>query len=104
MPVGAPLKAALETLITQRKDAVTLLTTEQGRAWTESGFRASWRKACVKAGVQDVTFHDLRGTAVTRLALARCSEAEIATKLKKKSCLKTRETMMGDHRFELWTR
>lgn len=79
IPVGAPLKAALEALITQRKDAVTILTTEQGRAWTESGFRASWRKACVKAGVQDVTFHDLRGTAVTRLALAGCSEAEIAT-------------------------
>jgi hypothetical protein len=26
-----------------------------------------------------VTFHDLRGTAVTRLALAGCTEAEIAT-------------------------
>jgi integrase len=26
-----------------------------------------------------VTFHDLRGTAVTRLALVGCSEAEIAT-------------------------
>lgn len=27
----------------------------------------------------DLTFHDLRGAAVTRLALAGCSEAEIAT-------------------------
>jgi integrase len=26
-----------------------------------------------------VTFHDLRGTAVTRLALAGCTEPEIAT-------------------------
>ena len=26
-----------------------------------------------------MTFHDLRGTAVTRLALAECTEAEIAT-------------------------
>ena len=26
-----------------------------------------------------LTFHDLRGTAVTRLALAGCTEAEIAT-------------------------
>lgn len=43
------------------------------------GFGASWRKACAKAGVQDVTFHDLRGTAVKGLALAGCSEAEIAT-------------------------
>lgn len=79
IPVGSPLKVALEALKEHRKDAVTILTTEQGRAWTESGFRASWRKACAKAGVQDVTFHDLRGTAVTRLALAGCSEAEIAT-------------------------
>ena len=31
------------------------------------------------AGVTGVTFHDLRGTAVTRLALANCTEAEIAT-------------------------
>ena len=32
-----------------------------------------------KAGVVDLTFNDLRGTAVTRLALVGCTEAEIAT-------------------------
>ena len=32
-----------------------------------------------RAGIVGVTFHDLRGTAVTRLALAGCTEAEIAT-------------------------
>jgi hypothetical protein len=31
------------------------------------------------AGIVGVTFNDLRGTAVTRLALAECTEAEIAT-------------------------
>lgn len=86
IPAGAPLKAALEEA--KRKLAaieegkprpLTILATEGGTAWTESGFRASWRKACAKAGVVGVTFHDLRGTAVTRLALAECSEAEIAT-------------------------
>ena len=30
-------------------------------------------------GVSGVAFHDLRGTAVTRLALAGCTEAEIAS-------------------------
>ncbi len=30
-----------------------------------------------KSGVTGVTFDDLRGTAVTRLALADCTEAEI---------------------------
>lgn len=79
IPVGAPLRAALEKAKASKKGAVTILATEGGRTWTESGFRASWRKACEKAGVRDVTFHDLRGTAVTRLALAGCSEAEIAT-------------------------
>lgn len=76
IPVGAPLKAALDAA---KKRAVTILATESGTSWTESGFRASWRKACGRAGVVGVTFHDLRGTAVTRLALAGCSEAEIAT-------------------------
>lgn len=79
IPVGAPLKVALDAAQKAKKDSVTILTTEAGTTWTESGFRASWRKACAKSGVSDVTFHDLRGTAVTRLALAGCSEAEIAT-------------------------
>ena len=54
-----------------------LVNTEQ-RPWTEDGFYSSWRKACARAGVVNVTFHDLRGTAVTRLALVGCTEAEIA--------------------------
>ena len=44
-----------------------------------SGFRSSWRKACKTAGIVGVTFNDLRGTAVTRLAMAGCTEAEMAT-------------------------
>jgi hypothetical protein len=42
------------------------------------GFQASWGIAARKAGIVGVTFHDLRGTAVTRLAIVGCSEAEIA--------------------------
>lgn len=76
VPVGAPLKVLLDE---SKKRAVTILATEAGTSWTESGFRASWRTACKRAGVSGVTFHDLRGTAVTRLAQAGCSEAEIAT-------------------------
>jgi integrase len=56
-----------------------ILTNTEDKPWTSDGFRASWRKACAAAGVRDVTFHDLRGTAVTRLALAKCTEPEIAT-------------------------
>ena len=83
IPVGAPLKAALQTekdrYAQENKDLPeTILATVHGTAWTESGFRASWRKACIKAGVTDVTFHDLRGTAVTRLAIAGATVPEIA--------------------------
>ena len=76
IPVGAPLKAALDPL---RCKAGRVLTTNEGEVWTPDGFRASWRKACIKAGIAGITFHDLRGTAVTRLAVAGGTEAEIAT-------------------------
>jgi integrase len=76
IPVGAPLKLALDAA---RKDGPIILVSTDKRPWTPGGFRASWRKACTQAGIVGVTFNDLRGTAVTRLALAGCSEAEIAT-------------------------
>ncbi len=81
IPVGAPLKARLDGLPEARRPPAgeKILLTERGTAWTESGFRASWRKACIAAGVESVTFHDLRGTAVTRLALAGATPPEIGT-------------------------
>jgi integrase len=79
IPVGQPLKVALDAHRDDARSAVTILTTASGRPWTSDGFRASWGKACEKAGIVDLTFHDLRGTAVTRLALAGCTVAEIAT-------------------------
>jgi integrase len=78
IPVGAPLKAVLDEM-TKAKHGPIILTSTDKKPWTSDGFRASWRKACQKAGVVGVTFNDLRGTAVTRLALAECTEAEIAT-------------------------
>jgi len=76
IPVGAPLKTALDRAA---KRSTIILTTIDGKPWTPDGFRASWRKACARAGIAGLTFNDLRGTAVTRLALAECTEAEIAT-------------------------
>lgn len=78
IPVSAALKAALDEAA-KTKQAVTILTTVNGTPWTGHGFSATWRKTLAKAGVTGLTFHDLRGTAVTRLALAGCNEAEIAT-------------------------
>jgi integrase len=78
VPVGGPLKEALDTAAKAKKGPLILVTSE-GKPWTADGFRSSWRKACAVAGIRGVTFNDLRGTAVTRLALAGCTEAEIAT-------------------------
>jgi integrase len=76
--VGARLKAALDEAKVGKGPADFILVNSDGQRWTGDGFRSSWRKACIKAGIVGVTFHDLRGTAVTRLALAGNSEAEIA--------------------------
>jgi integrase len=78
IPVGVPLKAAL-TAMAKTKRSPTILLTSEGRPWTPDGFRASWGKACDKADIVGVTFNDLRGTAVTRLAMQEATEAEIAT-------------------------
>lgn len=54
------------------------MTISRGAAWTRDGFSTSWRKVCEAAGIADFTFHELRGTAVTRMDLAGCTVPEIA--------------------------
>lgn len=76
IPVGASLKAVLDA---ELRRATTILANTRGHPWTAAGFQTMWAKACSKAGVHGRTFHDLRGTAVTRLALAGCSAAEIGS-------------------------
>jgi integrase len=39
----------------------------------------SWSKTCARAGVCGLTFHDLRKSAVVRLALAEATVLQIAT-------------------------
>jgi integrase len=46
-------------------------------AWEQ--LRKAWGSATAKAGIVGLTFHDLRGTAVTRMSEAGCSPQEIAT-------------------------
>ncbi|HEY6381701.1 MAG TPA: hypothetical protein VIY07_07830 [Pseudolabrys sp.] len=57
VPVGAPLKAALDAA---KKQGPLILVSTDNRPWTPDGFRASWGKACAKAGIIGVTFNDLR--------------------------------------------
>jgi len=85
--VGPTLKSVLEEAKAFRKrfeernppppDQIFL--TSKGNKWTGSGFSAVFRKTCDAAGIEGVTFHDLRGTCVTRLALAEATVPEIAS-------------------------
>jgi integrase len=79
IPVGAPLKAALDARRPEKAEGAILRNTF-GEPWTSDGFRASWGKAFERAklGDADLHFHDLRGTAVTRLALSGCTTPQIA--------------------------
>jgi integrase len=78
IPVGEILRASLDAT---PKRSTVILTNSRGGAWTSDGFRTSWADLVVAAGLSaaDLHFHDFRGTAVTRLAIAGATEAEIAT-------------------------
>ncbi len=58
--------------------AVTILTNSRGLPWTADGFGTSWYKASRRAGIVDLTFNDLRGSAITMLSEAGCTPQEIA--------------------------
>lgn len=76
IPVAAELRAVLDAT---RRRATVICVTSRGTRWTGDGFSASFRKTCEAAGIEGLTFHDLRGTAITRLVVAGCTVPEIAT-------------------------
>jgi integrase len=76
IPVTRSLRSVLDTT---KREAITILANKRGLSWEPNAFRKAWSDACRKAGIAGLTFHDLRGTAVTRLAEAECSAAEIAS-------------------------
>ncbi len=77
IPCADPLRKAL-TAIKDRK-GITILTAPNGRPWTSDAFQKAWKAAFKASGLTaDLHFHDLRGTAVTRLAEAGCTIPQIA--------------------------
>jgi integrase len=76
IPVGGPLKRLLATT---PKRGLALLTDRRGRPWVPRTFKHAFSVARAKARITGLTFNDLRGTAVTRLALAGATEPEIAS-------------------------
>src|SRR5215208_1922572 len=55
-----------------------ILTTKTGLAFKKRYFAELWDRAASAAGITDLHFHDLRGTAVTMLSEARCNPQMIA--------------------------
>jgi integrase len=76
IPVTQRLKIVLDAA---PRTSPVILTSSTGRPWKPNAFRNAWADACRKAGTVGLTFHDLRGTAVTRLAEAGCTVQEVAT-------------------------
>ena len=103
---GAPVywrapKALQEILAnTPSHDAVTLCANSNGRPWTESGFRASWRKLRInlerskKIGV-GLTLYGLRHTVAVILREAGADERTIADALGQKTIEMARHYAQG---------
>ena len=75
IPCTVDLKEALDAA---PRRSPLILTTTKGRSWTKRYFAAQWETAAKAAGIADLHFHDLRGTAITNLADAGCTVPEIA--------------------------
>jgi integrase len=60
------------------KRSPTVLTNSKGRPWTGDGFGTVFSSARLAAGIGDLHFHDLRGTAATKFYVAGLSERVIA--------------------------
>lgn len=74
MPVE-PIRAVLEGI---PKRSPTILTSSHGRPWTSDGLRSSFDIAKKKAGIEGKHWHDLRGTAATKLFKNGLKPAQIS--------------------------
>jgi integrase len=77
VPCPEALRALLDEL-RERSKSTHILTSPRGMPWDAGNFRRRFEHYQALAGVNDVTFHDIRGTAITVLSDVGCTEAEIA--------------------------
>lgn len=77
--VTVPCTAALRRMLDGLpRSAAVILTTKTGRPWKKRYFAREWEAATEAAGITDLHFHDLRGTAITMLAEAGSQVPQIA--------------------------
>jgi integrase len=69
IPLYQDLRAVLADI---PKRSTTILTNSRGRPWTRNGLGTAFNRAKIRASMRDrdLHFHDLRGTAATRLYIA----------------------------------
>jgi integrase len=77
--ISIPCTIALRRVLDAMPRASPLiLTTKTGQAFKKRYFAELWERAAMAAGLSDLHFHDLRGTAITMLSEAGCTPQQIA--------------------------
>lgn len=76
IPCGPDLQMLLKRL---PRTAVTILTNTEGRPWKNNSFGSAFDNAKRYAGIKALTFHDIRGTFVTRRSEDEWTTQQIAT-------------------------
>lgn len=75
IPCTKALKAALDGM--ERRGAL-ILTTKTGRAFQKRYLARKWEDTAAAAGIENLHFHDLRGTTVTMLFESDCNVGQAA--------------------------
>lgn len=71
-------KALRKVLDSLPRKSPVILTTKTGQAFKKRWFASRWKSAMVDAGIQDLHFNDIRGTAITMLSEAGNTVPQIA--------------------------
>lgn len=82
--IAAPITILCTETLRQMLDQIPrtsplILATKTGRAFKKRYFAAEWKSAMIKAGIDGLHFHDLRGTAITMLSEAGNTVPQIAS-------------------------
>jgi len=75
IPVTQALKRMLDSI---PRTATTILTSRSGRPFGKRNFSKQWVAATRAAGIQELHFHDIRGTSVTLLSEAGATHQQVA--------------------------
>lgn len=77
-PVFIPITDELRLLLNDiPRVATTIVTNSRSLPWTEDGLKTMWGRAKKASNVQGKHFHDLRGTAATKLILAGLTDPQV---------------------------